>query len=147
MEANKLKNRKIYDPQLNNPLPRPIRPRECECGCGYFFQPSRRDKIYLNKQHADFAYNHGKRKTKNKQRINEEKILNKNDDILAMHFKAERNIKQVDRYYDTIKAEGFKFGYHVGKYEEKDTEYYYTYNYYYRIFYRNSIKMIKIFKR
>ena len=147
MKEKIYENIKVYNQSHNIPAPRPIGPRECECGCGNYFQPSRRDKIYINKQHADFAYNHGKRKTKNKQRINEEKKLLKNNNILDKHYKSERNTKQVDRYFDTIKAEGFKFGYHIGKHEKDDTEYYYTYNYYYLIFYRNSIKMIKIFKR
>ena len=129
------------------PPPRPIPELECKCGCGHSFQPKRKDQIYLNKQHADFAYNHGKRKSKNRNRIQEEKILLKNDNVFDKHYKAERNAKHVDRYYDVLLADGFKFGYHVGRSEKEDEVYYYTYNYYYQIVIKNKIKMVKIYKR
>ena len=147
MEVNKIETEEILDPKGSTPLPRPISARECECGCGHSFYPRRKDNIYLNKQHADFAYNHGKRKSKNKNRISEEKILFKNDNILDKHYKSERNTKHVDRHYDILKADGFKFGYHIGKSEKDSIEYYYTYNYYYCIFFLEKIKMVKIFKR
>lgn len=41
--------------------PSPIKPRVCACGCGHEFQPKRKDQRYLNKQHADYHYNHTKR--------------------------------------------------------------------------------------
>jgi len=147
MGVNKTEIEEIFDPKGNAPMPRPISVRECECGCGYFFYPRRKDNIYLNKQHADFAYNHGKRKTKNQNRIKVEKILLKNDNVFDKHYKVKRNTKDIDRYYDILNADGFKFGYHIGKSEKEGVEYYYTYNYYYCIFFLDNIKMIKIFKR
>ena len=147
MELNNTEIEEILDPKGSAPLPRPISARECECGCGHSFYPRRRDNIYLNKQHADFAYNHGKRKSKNRNRIKEEKILLKNDNVFDKHYKSERDTKQVDRYFDVIKADGFRFSYHVGKFEKDHIDYYYTYNYYYCIFFLDNIKMIKIFKR
>ena len=44
----------------------PIRIRECKCGCGYEFQPNRKDQLYIDKRHYDFDYNQNKRKVKNK---------------------------------------------------------------------------------
>lgn len=144
MEVNK---EEIIDPNGDQPLPRPISERKCKCGCGHYFYPSRRDQIYLNKQHADFGYNHGKRKTKNKNKVNIEKILLKNDNILRRHFNAERDSKTVDRYLDILVADGFMFAYHIGRYEKEGVDYYYTYNFYYCLFHLNNIKMVKIFKR
>lgn len=60
---------KVLDPSSGAPMPRPIAPIECKCGCGIIFQPKRKDQIYLNKQHADFAYNHGKRKEISRNRL------------------------------------------------------------------------------
>lgn len=144
MEAN---NEEIVNLNASGPPPRPVPIRICECGCGHSFYPKRIDKIYLNKQHADFAYNHGKRKTKNRNKVNDEKILRKNDSILDKHFKTAKDVKHVDRYYDILQADGFKFGYHIGKSEKENVDYYYTYNYYYCIFFKDKIKLIKIFKR
>ncbi len=147
MEADSRAKDEILEPKANEPLPRPIPVIECGCDCGYTFQPNRRDQMYLNKQHADFAYNHGKRKLKNRNRNKVEKILLKNDNILEKHFKAEWREKEVDCYFDVIKAEGFNFSYHVGKGEEDGIDYYFTYNYNYFIHTLNKIKMIKILKK
>ena len=144
MEVNK---EEIIDPKGNQPLPRPISERKCKCGCGHYFYPSRRDQIYLNKQHADFGYNHGKRKTKNKNKVNTEKILLKNDNILSRHFNSEKGCKTVDRYLDILIADGFIREYNIGKHEENGVDYYYTYNFYYRILLVNNIKKVKISKR
>jgi len=62
--------------------PRPISKRECKCGCGHEFQPGRRNQIYLNKQHADFGYNHGIRKGKKEKELEVESILRHNDRVL-----------------------------------------------------------------
>jgi len=138
---------KVLDLNIDSPLPRPIPERDCECGCGYRFQPKRNDQVYLNKQHADYAYNHGKRKVKNHNRNNIEKILWRNDRILDKHYKPARNVDYVDCHCDVIKAEGFDFAYHAGKAEEDGVDYYFTYNYNYYIYFTNQIKMIKILKQ
>jgi hypothetical protein len=147
MEADSEEIQEVIKIGEMTPLPRPIAPRECECGCQNKFQPYRRDQVYLNKQHADYGYNHGKRKAKNLNRITCEKILLKNDTILKKHYTSEWNSKQVDCYFDIIKAEGFKFGYNVGRNEVKEVVYNYTYNYYYSLHLINNIKLIKIYKR
>jgi hypothetical protein len=137
----------IIDPTSSAPLPSPLSAKECECGCGHSFSPRRRDNIYLNKQHADFAYNHGKRKSKNRNRISIEKILLKNNNILDKHYKSEKGQDEIERFYDVLKADGFKFGYHIGKTEKDGIDFYYTYNYVIRIFFVNNMKMVKIDKR
>ena len=81
------------------PAPRPIAERICICGCGHSFIPSRRDKVYLNNQHANYGYNHGKRKSKNRNRIRDEKILLKNDNILEKHFKSGKGQDEIERFY------------------------------------------------
>jgi hypothetical protein len=132
--------------ELLAPVPRPIAERECACGCGVMFQPRRRDQIYLNSQHANYGYNHGKRKEKNKSRSKEEAILAKNDEVLNKHYKSERNSKEVVRYYDVLKADGFKFAYNIGRTEKNGDIMWYSYRYYYSIA-NTEPKQVKIYKR
>lgn len=147
MNSEKNKPTEILDISKNVPLPRPIPPIECKCGCGHTFQPRRIDQVYLNKQHADFGYNHNTRKIKHRNRKMVEKILRSNDGVLEKHFKAEKHEKCVIRYFDVIKADGFNFNYHIGKMEKENLEYYFLYNYYYFIYTSDNIKMIQIYKR
>ena len=147
MELNNTEIEEILDPKGSTPLPRPISARECGCGCGHSFYPRRRDNIYLNKQHADFAYNHGKRKSKNRNRIRDEKILLKNDNILEKYFKSEKGQDDIERFYDVLKADGFKSGYHIGRINHNEKEYHITYRYMYRIYARNEVFKINIKKR
>lgn len=147
MEVHTTEIDEIVDPTGNAPLPRPVPARKCQCGCEVTFWPKRKDHVYLNKQHADFAYNHGKRKAKNRARIRDEKILLKNDIILDKHFSAEKASDQVERFYDVIKAEGFQSGYYIGRVRIEDIEYHITYRYVYRIFKQNGILKIVIKKR
>lgn len=147
MESNNTEIEEILDTKGSTPLPRPISARECECGCGHSFYPKRRDNIYLNKQHADFAYNHGKRKSKNRNRIRDEKILLKNDNILEKHFKSEKGQDEIERFYDVLKADGFKSGYHIGRINHNEKEYHITYRYMYRMYARNEVLKISIKKR
>ena len=67
MEVESKEMQEVIEIGKKAPLPRPISRRDCKCGCGNEFQPLRKDQIYLNKQHADFGYNHGKRKRKNQE--------------------------------------------------------------------------------
>ena len=129
------------------PAPRPIAERICICGCGHSFIPSRRDKVYLNNQHANYGYNHGKRKSKNRNRIRDEKILLKNDNILEKHFKSGKGQDEIERFYDVLKADGFKSGYHIGRINHNEKEYHITYRYMYRIYARNEVLKINIKKR
>ena len=136
----------IWDARPGDPMPRPIAPRLCACACGHTFQPRRKDQRYLNSQHANYGYNHGQRKKKNKSRAREEAILAKNDTILHRHYISEKDQKIVVRYYDVLKADGFKFAYTIGSTREGDLAMWYSYRYYYSI---NSMepKQVKIYKR
>ena len=144
METNK---KEIFDPKGKKPLPNPIPARLCQCGCGNYFYPTRKDNIYLNKQHADFAYNNGKRKTNNSQRLKEEKILLKNDNLLHKHFTSKEGQVEIEQYYDILKADGFKSAYHIGRINKNQKEYYISYTYMYQLFKINEILKIKIRKR
>ena len=137
----------IIDPTSSAPLPSPISAKECECGCGHSFSPRRRDNIYLNKQHADFAYNHGKRKSKNKQRLIENKTLQKNDNVLHKHFKSEKGQGEIIRFYDILKADGFLSGHHIGRFYQNEKEYHFSYRYMYHIYKSNGVLIINIKKR
>jgi hypothetical protein len=136
----------IIELTTNSPLPRPLKPIECACGCGHSFPPRRKDQMYLNKQHADFGYNHGKRKTKNRNRIRTEKILLKNDNILARHYKAKWTETEVKCYLDILKADGFDPAYNIGTEEADGVKLYYSYNYCYQIYHSNNGTIIKITK-
>lgn len=131
----------------NAPPPSPISPKECGCGCGNIFQPQRRDQIYLNKQHADFGYNHKTRKVKHQNRKKMERILRTNDSILEKYYQTHKLENCATCYLDALKADGFDFAYIIGKKEKGGNENFFLYNYYYYSYVHNNIKMIKIYKR
>jgi hypothetical protein len=147
MEANKSEIDDIIDPTRSAPLPRPIPARECACDCGHSFYPRRRDNIYLNKQHADYGYNHGVRKANSQNRKNVEKILLKNDQVLDKHYKSEVGQYEIVRFFHILKADGFNFDYNIGKSENDGVDIYYTYNYSFYMFIQSNIRMVKIDKR
>jgi hypothetical protein len=136
----------VLDPSSSAPMPRPIAPRKCACDCGIMFQPGRKDQLYLNRQHANYGYNHGKRKTLTRSRKKEEAVLAKNDRILHKHFTSEKELKMVLRYFDVLKADGFKYEYHVGQSEKDGIIFWFTYRYYYVIT-KTEPKQVKIYKR
>lgn len=131
----------------NAPPPSPISSKECGCGCGNVFQPQRRDQIYLNKQHADFGYNHKIRKIKHQNRKKEERILRTNDSILEKYYQTHKLEDCATCYLDALKADGFKTAYFIGMNEKNRIKNYYLYNYRYCINIDNKTEMIKIFKR
>ncbi|MFN5148222.1 MAG: hypothetical protein ACK46O_06135 [Flavobacteriia bacterium] len=136
----------VLDPSSAAPMPRPIAPRKCACDCGILFQPGRKDQLYLNRQHANYGYNHGKRKITTRTRRKEEAILAKNDQILHKHFTSEKDLKMVLRYYEVLKADRFNFGYHIGQSEKNGISFWYTYRYFYVIT-QTEPKQVKIYKR
>lgn len=133
----------IYDP-----VPMPIAPRICVCGCGHEFQPRRRDQIYLNKQHADYGYNHNHRSQMNEQKIKTNKILALNDKILKKNYEAFEVNKCAICSLNNLISDGFIREFHIGTDEViedgKTTMIYFTYNYCYSV---NQNKEIKIYKR
>ncbi|MCB9223116.1 MAG: hypothetical protein H6582_02980 [Crocinitomicaceae bacterium] len=132
--------------QNTNPPPRPIPKRECKCGCGHNFQPNRKDQVYLNKQHADFGYNHGQRKTKQANRLKVEKILRKNDLILKKFFALSKD-PTVTIMLENLKADGFRSEYNIGREKDKSGNlFFFLYNYAFRIVIRDNKKLIIIKK-
>ena len=129
-----------------NTAPRPLPERECDCGCGIKFNPNRIDQKFLNKQHADFAYNNTIRKRKSAERVRQEKILHKNDRIIAKYVKFDRFKTYCLVYYDVLLAEGYDFAAHFGIEESEDGVYYFTYNYMFTIV-DNVPKQVKIRRR
>lgn len=139
----------ILDLNREERLPSPIRPIACKCGCGHVFQPRRKDQLYIDKTHYDFDYNQTKRKVKNKNIVEIEKILRLNNRILEKHYKAgrnESNTKSVMCYYDVLKADGFDIAYQIGKEERNGRDYYCLYDYKYQMDVLNGIKRVEISK-
>lgn len=130
-----------------SPPPRPLAARICGCGCENEFQPGRKDQIYMNKQHADFGYNHLIRKFKDAEKIKYVKILTKNDRILEKHYLAfKRKGVFPIVFFDILLADGFDFSAYVGMTEKDKTDYHFTFRYYIHISV-NEPKRVKIFKR
>ena len=126
--------------------PRPISPVVCKCGCGHSFQPRRKDQVYLNKQHADFSYNHNTRMLKNWRRKKVEKTLSHNDNILKKYFKAYRQGDFATCFLKDLKEDGFDSRSFVGLDEPGGKTYHYLYNYFFHVFIKDNLKIIKIFK-
>ncbi|MBU3822930.1 hypothetical protein KO566_12735 [Flavobacteriaceae bacterium XHP0103] len=130
-----------------DPTLRPIPIRECACGCGHEFYPRRKDHIYLNRQHANYGYNHNKRKLEAQNQVETERVLRKNDRILKKYFKAFRKGEYAFVYLDILKADGFKSGYIVGLEPRDKVTFYYSYNYYYERTFQSGKYILKIYKR
>jgi len=131
----------------DSPTPKPIPTRLCACKCGHRFQPRRSNQKYINKQHADFGYNHHIRKPKEDNQIKIEKILSKNDAILERYYQLKLEGEFMKCYFMVLKADGFNFGYNIGKKEQDSVDFYFSYNYFYTISLEGPHKIVKIFKR
>lgn len=133
---------------LEYPTKSPLAKRVCECGCENEFQPRRKDQIYLNSQHANFAYNHGKRKKKNKDLRTQESILRKNDQILNNFW---TNFHNDDNYVvlrlKSLLNKKFDQAYFVGMDPNGKNPIYFSYRYMYTVITQNEIEYIKIEKR
>lgn len=129
------------------PPPSPLKKRICQCGCSVEFQPTLKDQIYLNKQHADYGYNHQKRKSRDAEKIKQVKILAKNDRIIGKHFLAnKRRDETAIVYFDVLRADGYDFSLHVVMVEEEGREYFFTFHYFIQI-YPSEPKRVKICRR
>lgn len=128
------------------PPPSPIAERECKCGCGHKFTPNRRDKVYINSQHANYGYNHGKRKTKAKSEVSTQKGLRINDRVLEKHFKASKQ-KEAVCFLMILNADGFRQQYFIGYNIIDELGFYYSYNYVFHIYESEGHKLVKIRKR
>lgn len=125
----------------------PLSKKVCACGCDSSFQPKRSDQIYLNRKHADFAYNHGARKEKYATEHALTKIIRKNDRILEKYFKIFNQIV-VKMNLVLVKADGFKDDFFtrivVNKNGEIKIKYCALYKYCYRIIKQGDNQLIEI---
>lgn len=136
---------KIWEPLNPAPEPSPLPLRECACGCGYSFYPSRRDKVYLNNQHANYGYNHNTRKLKNKKKNELNKKLDNNDRLLEKYFNALPGNPIVVLLINLI-ADGFLDALYISSSKENDETYYYLYNYSYTLYKKDNQTLVRIYK-
>ena len=131
--------------QPENFTPSPIPMRHCNCGCGYSFQPKRRDQVYLNNQHANYGYNHGQRKKKMEKIVASNKQLKLNDKILENQY---RRIKgnAVAAFLINLKADGFDTKYFVRSEVSEGETYFILYHYAYTIYTHENQLLTKIYK-
>jgi hypothetical protein len=132
-------------PYFPPPSPSPLENRDCKCGCGNLFTPKRRDQVYLNSQHANYGYNHGIRKKKNKKINISNKQLFLNDNLLGKYHKMHTG-NPVTAFLDNLKAGGFDTRYFTRTVENENVIYYYLYNYAYSIYKKDDQYLIKIYK-
>lgn len=123
----------------------PYKERECKCGCGSMFIPRRRDQVYLNSNHANHAYNHGKRKQKSKRQVEAEKQLRLNDKLLAKFFNYFKENEAVVLTLN-LKAEGFKHTFFIGHTLLGENLYYKSFNYLFREYKKDGVRLTKILK-
>ena len=91
----------------------PLKERDCPCGCGESFIPKRRDQVYKNSRHANYAYNHGKRKQKSLGQRKAESQLRLNDKILEKFY--DKDPREVVIVFSlNLTAEGFDNSYFIG---------------------------------
>jgi hypothetical protein len=128
------------------PSPNPIPKRICKCGCKNEFQPGRRNQLYLNKQHADFGYNHGKRKVKKEKELEVESILRHNDSVLDKFYSAYQREEAIC-FLNNLMADGFNRNYFVGFSKIAQEGFYFSFNFMYHIYQTENQCLIKIRKR
>lgn len=126
---------------LNQNEPSPIKKKVCECGCEIEFQPRRTNQIYLNKKHADYSNNHGKRKLMNKKAKEIEAQLRKNDQILDKFFKLQQETP-MQFPLKALETEGFKSNLTI----RHDPNFFHTYNYAYKLIKNNQTILVLITK-
>lgn len=136
----KEKEKKISVEPINTS---PYKERMCPCGCESMFIPHRRDQLYLDSKHANNAYNNGKRKQSSKNQVAAEKQLRKNDKLLDKYHKL-FNVAEAVVASVTLKAEGFDHSFFIGNEMHNENLYYKTYNYHFREYELNGMKLTKI---
>lgn len=125
------------------PPPSPIGERECSCGCGVLFVPKRRDQIYVNRQHANYGYNHGRRKQRSKNQINAEKGLRLNDKLLDKYWRAQPENEVIVPLLN-IKADGFDQYLTIGSHLIEGELFYKSFNYYFRTYELQGVTLVRI---
>jgi hypothetical protein len=131
----------------SHPPPSPLAERICRCGCDIEFQPNRKDQVYLNKQHADFGYNHNIRSKRDANKRVQSKVLANNDRILQKHFRAKKVLNvYAETYLEILLADGYNTSMYVSEDYVKGIRSFFSFNYYIQIEHGPLVK-IKIFKR
>lgn len=125
----------------NHPVPKRI----CACGCGTEFQPSRRNQTCVNRVHANYKYNHQDRKERNKAVNDIEKILRRNDRILAKYYLAGEG-SEPNFFLMNLVADGFDTRYFTGKTGDASNPFFAIYNYQYQIYSLEGRTLVKIKK-
>jgi hypothetical protein len=140
------KTPKIWSPkEIPFPPPKPIPIKECECGCGYAFQPRRRDHIYLDTVHANYGYNHGKRKEKDEKAKELNKKLATNDRILKKYHDA-YHVKPVVVDLINLKADGFRDNLFLSIGIENNETSFYLYHFAFVPYKNDNQTLVKILK-
>ncbi|MDC1194235.1 hypothetical protein N8Z90_01090 [Crocinitomicaceae bacterium] len=129
-----------------DPSPHPLARRVCSCGCENIFQPINTRHYYLNKQHANFAYNHGARKENQANQNRDEKIQRSNDHILAKYFKSSP-ANEVTIFLKNLTLDDFDPAYFVSSTEIDGVTFFYSYNYLFTIYKLENEEIIKILKQ
>ena len=119
----------------------PLGYRICDCGCGCQFQPVNTRHIY-KEGHANFGYNHGTRKERQKNQTIIEKILRRNDRVCSKYYDDENN-ESICILEAAIK-DGLNLSYTIGQSPINGIIYYHTYNFRFHLFMDGEIKKIKI---
>lgn len=127
-------------------IPSPLAMRECKCGCGNLFQPGRKDQVYLNKKHADFAYNNGVRLEKDRVKNYFNKLENKNDRILNKYYMAMKK-EVVVLPLEILRAEGFNPNLAHGTTTINGETFSFSHNYLFRYYVQEKEDLIKILRR
>jgi hypothetical protein len=140
----------MYTFKRKNKNPSPISERICECECNFEFQPNRVDQKYLNSKHANFAYNHGKRKEKYFEEKEIIKLIRKNDRIAEKYHNKFRKVKAILNF-DLLKAEGFDSNHYSRIITETITngekiKFHALFNYCYRLIKQDDLIFIEIQK-
>lgn len=125
----------------NHPVPRRI----CACGCRTEFQPSRRNQTCVNRKHANYKYNHQDRKERNKAVNDINKILRRNDRILAKYYLLGEG-PEPNFFLMNLVADGFDTRYFTGKTGDASNPFFAIYNYQYQIYSFEGRTLVKIKK-
>tara|TARA_B100000508_G_scaffold141096_1_gene146812 strand:- start:31193 stop:31603 length:411 start_codon:yes stop_codon:yes gene_type:complete len=103
--------------------------RECKCGCGQWFVPTRSDKQYFNKSHADKHYGQRVRNKKQRKYYEEDKIFHRNEELLldALNTWGRGAELAIIPLVELI-AKGFKSEYYIIKTEDKNSTIFHYYS-------------------
>lgn len=124
----------------------PLQKKKCPCGCGESFIPKRRDQVYKNSRHANYAYNHGKRKQKTFGQKTAESQLRKNDKILEKYYKLyEKEVVIV--FSLNLISDGFDHSFYIGNEIKEDFMYSKSYNYLFYEYEKDRRKLTRIIKQ